>query len=170
MIGRPQAGDAAPYFVPYIEQVPGDSVLAVIESQLDESLSLFAGISEEASLHRYEPDKWSIRQLLNHVTDTERALAFRALWFGRGFTTPMPSYDQNIAAAGAAADGVSWSAHVDEFQHVRESTVSLFRNMPEEGWKRAGIASDEHVTVLALAFLIAGHLSHHVKILREKYL
>jgi len=170
MIGRPQESDAAPYFASYIAQVPGDNVLTVIESQLEEALSLFAGISEEASLHRYEPDKWSIRQLLNHVTDTERALAFRALWFGRGFTSPMPSYDQYIAAAGAAADGVSWSAHVDEFQHVREATISLFRNMPAEGWTRSGIASDEHVTVLALAFIVAGHLSHHVKILRERYL
>jgi hypothetical protein len=170
MIGRPQAGDAAPYFFPYIDQVAGDDALAVIESQLDELLALFAGISEEASLQRYAPDKWSIRQLLNHVTDTERSFAFRALWFARGFTSPMPSYDQNIAAAGAAADSVSWSAHVDEFQHVRESTISLFRNMPSDGWKRSGIASDKHVTVLALAFLVAGHAAHHVKILRERYL
>jgi len=170
MIGRPQEGDAAPYFAPYMNQVPGDDVLAVIESQLDELLALFAGIPEEASLHRYAPDKWSIRQVLSHVTDTERALAFRALWFARGFTTPMPSFDQHIAAAGAAADSVSWSAHVDEFQHVRESTISLFRNMPDEGWRRSGIASGQHVTVLALAFVIAGHAAHHAGILRERYL
>ena len=170
MTGRPQEGDAAPYYFSYINQVAGDDALAVMESQLEESIALFGGISGEASLHRYASDKWSIRQLLNHTTDTERALAFRALWFARGFATPLPSYDQNIAAAGAAADNVAWSAQVEEFRSVRQSTISLFRNMPPEGWKRSGIASDNHVTVRALAFIIAGHMAHHVKILRERYL
>jgi hypothetical protein len=170
MTGRPQEGDAAPYYFPYIDQVPGDDVLAAIESQLDEVLAVFAGISEDVSLCRYAPDKWSIRQMLNHVTDTERAFAFRALWFARGFPTPMPGYDQNIAVARAQADNVAWSAHVEEFRQVRLSTVSLFRNMPAEGWTRGGIASDKHVTVRALAFIIAGHVTHHVAILRNRYL
>lgn len=170
MTGRPQEGDAAPYYFPYINQVAGDDAVAVMESQLEESIALFAGISEELSLHRYSPDKWSIRQLLNHVTDTERALAFRALWFARGFTAPLPSYDQDIAAAGAAADGVSWSAHVEEFRRVRLSTISLYRNMPAEAWMRSGIASDNPFTVRALAFIVAGHLAHHAAILRERYL
>jgi hypothetical protein len=170
MTGRPQEGDAAPYYFPYINQVAGDDILAVIESQLGDSLTVFAGVSEEISQRRYAPDKWSIRQLLNHVTDTERAFAFRALWFSRGFATPLPGYDQNIAAAGALADNVLWSAHVEEFRSVRLSTISLFRNMPADGWTRAGVASDNHVTVQALAFIIAGHVAHHVKILRERYL
>lgn len=170
MMGRPQEGDAAPYFSKYIDLVPGDDVVAAMASQLDESLDLFAGISEEKSLYRYEPDKWSIRQLVNHVTDTERAFAFRGLWFGRGFPAPMPSYDQNIAAAGAEADSVAWAAHVEEFRHVRSATISLYRNMPAEGWKRSGIASDKHVTVNALAYLIVGHAAHHWNILRERYL
>jgi len=145
-------------------------VITAIESELDESLALFSGISEEASLHRYAPEKWSIRQVLNHVTDTERAFAFRALWFSRGFTTPLPGYDQNTAAAGASADSVPWSAHVEEFRAVRQATISLYRNMPEGGWSRSGIASDKHVTVRALAFLIAGHAVHHFRIVRERYL
>jgi hypothetical protein len=170
MIGRPRDAEAAPYYFTYINQVAGDDVLAVIESQLDESLALFTGISEGTSLHRYAPEKWSIRQVLNHVTDTERAFAFRALWFARGFTTPLPGYDQNIAASGAAADSVPWSAHVEEFRRVRLSTVSLYRNMPPEAWTRSGIASDNPFTVRALAFIVAGHLAHHVAILRERYL
>jgi hypothetical protein len=170
MTGRPQAGDAAPYYSLYIDQVAGDDAVTVMESQLEEAIAVFVAISEEASLHRYAPDKWSIRQLLNHITDTERAFAFRALWFARGFDTPLPGYDQNIAAAGAAADNIPWSAHVEEFRGVRRSTIALFRNMPAEGWTRSGIASDNHVTVRALAFIIAGHLAHHVKILRERYL
>ena len=170
MIGRPRETEAAHYYFPYIDRVPGDDALAVIERQLEESLALFAGISGEKSLHRYAPEKWTIRQLLNHVTDTERAFAFRALWFARGFATPLPGFDQNIAAAGAAADSIAWSAHVEEFRQVRLSTISLYRNMPEEGWTRSGIASDNLVTVRALAFIVAGHLAHHVAILRERYL
>lgn len=170
MIGRPQESEAADYFFTYIDQVPGDDAVAAIESQLEESLALFAGISEETSLRRYAPDKWSIRQLLNHVTDTERAFAFRALWFARGFEIPLPGYDQNIAAAGAAADKFAWAAHVEEFRRVRLTTISLYRNMPADGCTRSGIANGNHVSVRALAFIIAGHLAHHVKILRERYL
>jgi hypothetical protein len=123
MTGRPQASEAAPYYFTYIDQAIGDDPLALLEQQLAESI--FGGISEEASLHRYAADKWSIRQVLNHITDTERAFAFRALWFARGFGAPLPGYDQNIAAAGAAADSVSWAAHLEEFCQVRLSTISL---------------------------------------------
>jgi DinB superfamily len=167
--GRPEAAEAAPYYFTYINQAAGDDVIAIIERQLDQSDAVLAGISEQASKHRYLPDKWSIRQVLNHVTDTERAFAFRALWFARGFTDPLPSYDQNIAASGAAADNVPWSAHVEEFRQVRLSTISLLRNLPPEAWSRTGIASDNRFSVRAMAFIIAGHLAHHLTILGERY-
>jgi DinB superfamily len=170
MIGRPESSEAGPYYFTYINQVDGDNPLRVIEDQLDEALSVFGGISDKKSLHRYAPEKWSIRQTLNHVTDTERSFAFRALWFARGFDTPLPSYDQNIAAAGAAADEIPWAAHVEEFGHVRRATIALFRNMPADAWIRSGIASDNRFTVRAMAFITAGHLTHHLKILRERYL
>jgi hypothetical protein len=166
---RPQTSEAAPYYFTYIDQVAGNEICKAIEAQLDTALALFAAISEEKSNHRYAPAKWSIRQVLNHLTDTERAFAFRALWFARGFEAPLPSYDQNIAAAGAQADAVSWAAHVDEFRHVRLATISMFRNMPQEAWSRCGIASDHPFTVRALAYIIAGHVEHHAKILRERY-
>jgi hypothetical protein len=150
--------------------VSGDDVLAAIESQLPETVTFLSGISEEKSLNRYAPDKWSLRQLLSHVTDTERAFAFRAMWFARGFDSPLASFDQNIAAAGAEADRISWAEHVEEFRRVRLATISLFRNMPAEGWSRSGIASDNRVTVRALAFIIAGHVEHHLGIVRERYL
>ena len=108
--------------------------------------------------------------MLNHVTDTERAFAFRALWFARGFESPLPSYDQNVAASGAEADLVSWAAHVEEFRRVRLSTISLFRNMPSPAWTRSGIASDNRFTVRALPYIIPGHFAHHVSVLRERYL
>jgi DinB superfamily len=169
-IGRPEASEAAPYYSTYIDRVLGDDAMPVMRNQLEESLTLFAGISEEDSKRRYAPGKWSMRELLNHVTDTERAFAFRALWFARGFEAPLPGYDQNIAAAGAQADLIPWAAHVEEFRQVRISTISLFRNLPSEAWMRSGIASDNRFTVRALAFIIAGHVAHHLAVLRERYL
>jgi hypothetical protein len=170
MLGRPASTEAAPYYFTYIDQVVSDDVLPVIERQLQQVLSLCSEVSEEKSLHRYAPDKWSIRQVLNHVTDTERAFAFRALWFARGFQSPLPDYDQNIAAAGADADQVAWSEHVEEFRRVRLATISLFRNLPADAWLRTGIASNNRFTVRAMAFITAGHVEHHLKILRERYL
>ncbi len=170
MIGRPEPAEAAPYYFTYIDKVTGDDVTSAIQSQLDEPLAFLAGVSEEKSLHRYAPEKWSIRQTLNHIVDSERIFAFRALWFARGFEDPLPSFDQNIAVSAAAADTISWATHVEEFRRVRLATISLFEHMPAEAWTRAGIASGNRVTVRALAFIIAGHLTHHIKIVRERYL
>jgi uncharacterized damage-inducible protein DinB len=170
MIGRPQETEAAPYYFTYINQVHGDDIADVLRSQLDECLTFFSRITEEKSRHRYAADKWSIRQVLNHLTDTERLFTFRALWFARGFDTPLPSFDQNVAVAGAQADQISWAAHVEEFRHVRLATISFFANLPPEAWMRKGIASDNPFTVRALAFMAAGHMTHHVRILRERYL
>ena len=126
-----------------------------LERQHAEQTALFAGISEEKSAYRYAPEKWSIRQSLNHLTDTERMFTFRALWFGRGFTAPLESFDDKTAAAAAQADRVSWSEHVQEFGQVRPATISLFRHMPEEAWLATGVANGNPVSVRALAFLIA---------------
>jgi hypothetical protein len=166
---RPDKSEAAAYYFTYIDQVTGDDAQAVLESQLDDCAAL-SGIPEEKSLYRYAPDKWSMRQVLNHITDSERAFAFRALWFARAFDAPLPGYDQNIAAAGAGADRVCWAAHIEEFRRVRLSTISLFANLPPGAWSRSGIASDNRFTVRALAYIIAGHFAHHVRILRERYL
>jgi DinB family protein len=170
MIGRPQRDEAAPYYFTYIDQVTGDDPLTTLESQLDETVNLFSSISEEQSLYRYAPEKWSIRQLLNHVTDTERAFAFRSLWFARGFDSPLPSYDQEIAMAGSGAERIPLHTHVEEFSRVRLATISLFRNLPGEAWMRRGIASGNPFTVRALAFIAAGHVIHHSRIVRERYL
>jgi hypothetical protein len=170
MEGRPEKSEAAAYYFTYIDQVGGENAEAVLTAQVEESIELLAGISEEQSLYRYAPDKWSIRQVLNHITDTERAFAFRALWFARGFDAPLPGYDQDTAAAGAEADRVAWLAHVEEFRRVRLSTISLFAHLPAEAWLRSGIASDNRFTVRAMAYIIAGHWAHHARILRERYL
>jgi len=170
MVERPGETEAAPFYFTYINKVSGDDPVSTLESQREDAVTYFARISEETSLRRYAPEKWSIRQVLNHITDNERAFAFRALWFARGFEAPLPGYDQEIAASGAAADAVSWASHIEEFRAVRNSTISLFRNMPAEGWTRGGVASDKFVTVRALAYIIPGHAAHHLAILRERYL
>jgi hypothetical protein len=169
-IGRPQDNEAAPYYFNYIDNVDGDDPVAAMERQLSEFSATLSQISEEKSLHRYAPEKWSVREVLNHITDTERAFAFRALWFARDFATPLPSYDQNVAVAGSEADKIAWSAHIEEFRTVRLATIALFRNMPSGAWTRSGIASDNRFTVRALAYIIPGHVTHHASVLRERYL
>ncbi len=169
MLGHPEKTEAAPYYFTYIDRVATNDPIAALETQLPDALGFFAGIAEKTSLHRYAPEKWSFRQVLNHITDTERAFSFRALWFARGFETPLPGYDQNIGAAGADADKITWLAHVEEFRHVRLSTISLFKNLPPQAWLRTGIADGNPFTVRALAFIIAGHVTHHLTILRERY-
>ncbi|MEZ5398489.1 MAG: DinB family protein [Bryobacteraceae bacterium] len=165
----PGPGEAAPYYSLYIEKAGGEDVLATLEAQLDEMDAYCSTISEEGSLHRYAPGKWSIREVLNHINDTERAFVFRALWFARGFTDPLPGYDQDIAAAGAKADHISWAAQVAEWRVIRASTIALFRNLPAEAWSARGIASGVEFTVNALAFITAGHVTHHLQILRDRY-
>jgi hypothetical protein len=170
MRGRPEQSEAAPYCWRYIDRVASDDPVRALIQQLGEAMELCCTVSEERSMHRYEPGKWSMRQALNHVADTERAFAFRALCFGRGFADPLPSFDDKVASEGAQADRISWSCHMEEFRQVRLATISLFRNMPPEGWTRSGIASGDLITVRALAFLCAGHAEHHLAILRERYL
>lgn len=166
----PEPHEAAPYYFKYIDQVQGEDVLAVLESQLDETLALLSGISEERSLHRYGPDKWSFREVINHVNDCERLFVSRAFWFARGFDSALPSFDEKVSAAAARADELPWASHVEEFRVVRLATLAFFRNLPAEAWRRSGTASEMPFTVNALAWLAAGHLTHHLAILRERYL
>lgn len=166
----PQPGEAAPYFFKYIDLVQSDDVISVLQRQLDETIPFLLGISEERSLHRYAPEKWSIRQALNHVSDTERVFLFRAFWFARGFEGPLPSFDEKVSTAAARADEISWARHVEELRACRLATLTFLRNLPAEAWTRSGIASDNPVSVRALAYIVAGHLAHHVAILQERYL
>lgn len=174
---RPLPNEAADYYYGYINRVTDDDVVAVLESQLDQTVAFLTDISEEQSFHRYAPDKWSMRELLNHVNDAERLFLSRALWFVRGFTEPLPSFDQDIAVAGARADDFDWANHIEEFRAIRLATIAFFRNLPAENlpeskevWDRSGIASGNSFTVRSLAYIIAGHLNHHVSILKERYL
>jgi DinB family protein len=166
---RPQSNEAASYYFAYIDLITSDEIVPSFKSQLDETLEFLKGISEEQSLQTYAPGKWTIRELLNHVNDGERLFLGRALWFARGFQDPLPGFEQDVAVEAAQANHTPWSELVEEFRIVRLSTISFFNNMPEEAWSRTGTASDNPFTVRALAYIIAGHVAHHIKVLREKY-
>lgn len=169
MRSRPDRSDAASYYFTYIDQVGAGDILAILEEQMDTTVSLLEGISEEQSLERYEPGKWSIREVAGHLNDTERLFAFRALWFARALETPLPSFDQDVAMASAASETQPLSRHTQEFAAIRAATIALFRNLPDEAWGRRGIASDNPFTVNALAYICAGHVAHHVRLLKERY-
>jgi DinB superfamily len=168
-IGKPGRGEAAEYYFKYIDKVTGHDPVAFLESQLRDVLASLETISEEDSLFRYAPDKWSLRQVLSHVNDSERVFTYRALWFARGFETPLPSFDQDTAVASAGADEVPWTSHLEEFRGIRQASIHLFSNLPDQAWMRRGIASDNPVTVRALAYIVGGHAAHHMAIIRERY-
>jgi hypothetical protein len=170
MTTRPERTEAAPFYFTYIDQVPDGDICALLEVQGREVLDLLRSVSEEKSRYRYAPGKWSIREMVNHINDTERVFSFRALWFARGFASPLPGFDQNAGVAAARADDRPWSHLVDEFQALRTATLALFRMLPDEAWSRGGIASDKPVSVRALAYMVAGHVIHHMKVLEERYL
>ena len=165
----PDSTEAAEYYFRYINQVPAGDICEILESQLGETLAELEGVSEERSLHRYAPDKWSYRQVLGHLNDVERLFTFRAFWFARGFDSPLPSFDEGYAMTTCGADERSWRSHLEEFRQVRGSSITLFRHLPADAWTRRGTASGNPFSVRALAWLLAGHLIHHVKILRERY-
>lgn len=108
--------------------------------------------------------------MLNHVNDTERVFVLRALWFARGLDSALPSFDEKACATAAGADAFSWASHVEEFRAIRSATLAFFRHLPPEVWSRTGVASGNPFTVRALAYIVAGHLAHHVAVLRDRYL
>src|SRR4051812_36608066 len=167
---RPERNEAAEYHWTYIDQVKGNDVLAVLKNQVDEVAELVQQIDEEKSLHRYAPEKWSIREVLGHINDTERVFVYRALWFARGFSDPLPSFSQDIAMAGSDAHKRAWASHVEDWTAVRAATRTLFENLPAESWSRSGTASGNLFTTRAMAYITAGHVEHHLRIFRERYL
>lgn len=167
---RPGRDEAAEYYSHYINLVAIDDILAALETQHGETLAFLRSIPQERAHHRYAPDKWSVSGVLAHINDCERMFVFRAFWFARGFDSALPSFDQNVAAMHDGADKRSLQSHIEEFDAVRKASLDFFRHMPEDAWSRRGIASDNPFTVRALAFIAVGHVAHHSRVLRERYL
>ena len=166
----PDRSEAAEYYFTYIDRVGAGDICDVLAAQLDETLAPLCNISEEDSLYRYASDKWTIREVMAHINDTERLFVFRALWFARGFDSPLPSFDQHVAIASGGANDRTFDSHLEEFTALRTATVSFFRHLPPDAWTRRGMASGNPFTVRALAYLSAGHVTHHMQILGERYL
>ena len=166
---RPAQGDYAPYAEQYILLVTGEDILDSLNTQLKQTATLFSGRSERDGNFRYAPDKWSVKEVLGHVADAERIFAYRALRFARGDQTPLAGFEQDDYIRGARFKERNLADIVQEYANVRQASLALFRSLDEEAWLRYGVANDNPVTVLALAFLIAGHELHHRKILEERY-
>jgi uncharacterized damage-inducible protein DinB len=167
---RPGADEYAPYYERYVSLVPDADLVETLERQGAETVALLRGLSEEQGAHRYEPGKWSVKQLVGHVCDGERIFSYRALAFARGDLQALPGMEQDEWMAGVDFDARTLSSLVDEFEAVRSATLHLLRHLSPEAWARRGTASGNEVTARALAYIIAGHEAHHVRVLRERYL
>jgi uncharacterized damage-inducible protein DinB len=168
-MNRPTPSEFADFYASYVSKVSGTDVLGVLESQRLQMLQLFAGRSERDGSFRYAPGKWTVKEVLGHITDTERIFTYRALRIARGDQTPLPGFEQDDFVRNGAFAERTLSGLAEEFAAVRNASLTLFRSFPEEVWSRRGVASQKEVTVRALAFITAGHQMHHRLILEERY-
>ena len=169
-INRPEQTEYNPYYEKYVSLVPAGDVVETLSRQSEETLALLRSIDEARAVYRYEPDKWSIKQVVGHICDGERVFAYRALRFARSDETPLPGYEQDDYARAGNFDARTLADLAAEFERVRAATVALFRSFDAEAMQRRGKANDNEVSVRALAHIIAGHELHHVQVLRTRYL
>jgi hypothetical protein len=167
---RPNPGEYNPYYDKYISLILGTDIVGTLASQLPKTVALLSSLSEQDGELRYAPGKWSLKEALGHVIDTERIMAYRALRIARGDRTPMPGFEQDDYVRDGPHADIRLADLVEEFKTVRAATIALFRNLREQDWKRQGIANQDDITVRALAYIIAGHELHHRNILEERYL
>lgn len=167
---RPDPSEYAPHFERYISLVPDGGIADILTRQFDEYLPFYRGIGEAQSSHRYAPGKWSIKQVIGHVIDTERVFNYRGLAVSRGERQTLPGFEQDDYVTGANFDDRSLGDLIDELAAVRAATIPLFGRMSDELLARRGKAWQAEITALACGFVIAGHERYHVKHLREHYL
>jgi hypothetical protein len=167
---RPIAGEYSPYFEKYIKLTSGDDVRQVLENSMEPIKKFLFSLPEDKAAHAYADGKWTMRQLLQHMIDTERVFAYRAMSISRGEQQPLPGFDENLYAENAKAEGLSLQELSEEFLLLRKSSVLLFSNMSNEGLTRFGIASDYRVNPNAIGFMLVGHALHHKQIITERYL
>lgn len=167
---RPVAGEFLPYYGTYIDKVPHGDIVEILTKQLPETIALISSIPEEAGDKRYAPGKWSIREVIGHLIDAERIFVCRALRFSRSDLTPVPGFDENSYAANAPYSKVSLADLADEFNHLRRATIQFVSHLDDEALSRRGTANGAEISVRALAFIMAGHETHHMGVLRDRYL
>ena len=167
---RPEKSEYASYYEGYVSRVSDGDIVEALDKQLKETLALIRSIPKDRGNYRYAEGKWSIKELLGHVIDSERVFAYRALRFGRGDATPLSGFEQDDFVRGADFNKRSLEDLAKEYEHVRRSTISLFSSLEDNAWARRGTANNNEVSVKALAFIIAGHERHHLEVLRTRYL
>jgi hypothetical protein len=166
---RPAPDEYAAYYAGYVARVPAGDIVAILETQIERTRALLASVPETMADHAYAPGKWTIREVIGHLSDAERVFAYRALRFGRGDTTELAGFDENAYVPAGGFGGRSLASLIDELVAVRKASVALFRGLPAGAWLRRGVASGHVVTVRALAWIMAGHELHHRAILEERY-
>lgn len=160
----------APFYWRYVEPIHSVPLFEALELAENRLLAILEGISEEKGKHRYQPEKWTVKEVLGHMLDTERIMAYRALRFARNDKTPLHGFEENDYAPEANANERSLEDFTREFKNLRRSTVDLFRSFTEEMMKRTGTSNSAELSVKALGYIIAGHTLHHCNILVERYL
>ncbi|WHY78525.1 DinB family protein [Neobacillus sp. WH10] len=170
MLQRPLENEYPEYYVPYVNLVSDGDLLSNLQENLDATIALFEGISEEDGHFRYSTSKWSIKEVLVHMADTERIMAYRLLRIGRGDQTPLAGFNENDYINDSQFDQLPIKNIIEDFAAVRKATITLIQNMPEEAWLKKGFANAKEITTRAIAFIIAGHTIHHCNIINERYL
>ena len=170
MTTRPDATEYEPHYAPYIALVPDGDIVALLGSQLENTLALLSTVTEVKSGAAYAPGKWSIKELLGHLTDTERIFAYRALRIGRNDRTPLSGFEQDDYVANTNFNARTLVGLMDEFAAVRRANIQLFKYFTDEEWQRRGTANGKEISTRALAYNIAGHELHHLNILKSRYL
>ncbi|HEY3280269.1 MAG TPA: DinB family protein [Gemmatimonadales bacterium] len=168
-IGRPQADEVPAHLVGYVGNIPESDPVTVLATQIDVTAELLRGLSETDALKRYAPGKWSIKEVVGHMADTERIMAYRALRIARGDQTPLPGFDENAYVPPAKFDAHPLAELISDLRVTRGATLALFRSFDADAWTRRGTASGKAVSVRALGYVIPGHERHHVEILKTRY-
>jgi hypothetical protein len=168
--GRPVPNEYAPFYARYVDRVPAGDIVEILRAQIVETSSVLLGIPDDRTTVGYAPGKWTIRDIVGHIADTERIMSYRALRFARGDRTPVPGFEESDYAPNARASDREMTDLVSELKLVRASTVALFTGLPAEAWRRAGSANGNEISVRALAAVVAGHERHHLAVIRERYL
>ena len=166
---RPADNEYAPFYASYIARVPETDPLPALEAQPAELHRIADRIAPEDETFRYAPDKWSVRQVIGHMIDTERVMGYRAFCIGRGEGKPLPGFDENEYVAHADSEERSVKELAHEFAAVRHANLWTIRRWAPEDWNRVGNANGKPVSARALAYLMAGHVRHHIALLRERY-
>jgi hypothetical protein len=169
MSERPDPSEFAPSFAGYVKLVPEGDILACLAAQPGDLRRLLAGIPPERETHRYAPGKWSIREVLGHVCDAERVFGYRALCVGRGDKTALPGFDENDYAAASGADTRPLPALLEELERARLANLDVLRHLPEAAWRHLGTANHGPLSVRGQAYVMAGHVLHHMGVLRDRY-